>query len=312
MERERICFLKRERGSEKFFSSFSKESLVVVGSLGALAIVSVVGGLVCRHYRRHRFSEKLLFLPNPIYRIDLGSDLRLHLRFSSQLDNSLKVVGDKRALSQFIYEVEGDRLHLYTHSQGAKKGRKSGPLDVFLSVNRLDALTMIGNSRLDARGENHTKEFALIQCGGNINSLHIEADRFAYTVSGEYRSDIAFSRGVLNLSATGKGYSHLDLSSCSVVSKMSGDSSCTLAGSVDKLSLHLSGKGEVLAEDLCLPIGNLDLQDDARASFAGISSGDVALYGSAQLTLANIPPRQVLIQQKELSKVLYLKKSNPL
>lgn len=274
----------------------TRSNLVWGSVVGGAVLSATAASVIYAHYRkRHKKIEKKLAFTQEIKGVELGSNIHLTVKFSSQEEQQLTVNAESRLQDSIMCDIRGSRLRLYLMLD--PKERTNEPL-VFatITVSELATLSLSGYTTVEASGVNDVRNFSLKQHNGEVKGLNIRAKRFSYSATGIFASDITFEGGQLNSSIIGNGVSHLALNAKVATMRLSGESCSTILGNVNSFNAHLSGNSELIGENFTIPRGTISLVDKAKAEFKAIEVGTVSLANSSFLSLSKRPARAVKME----------------
>ena len=179
--------------------------------------------------------------------ITLKIDANVHLKQGNT--QSVEVKGNGETLNRLITDVNDRKLVIKFPSDTWFKKWNPGPVDVYVTIPQIDALTISGSGSIVSKEKINSRILDLTLSGsGDINLADLSAEKVSVMLSGSGNVNLAGSETAAEFKATISGSGNIkaiDFPANDVNVKIGGSGNCWV-NSVKNLVAKLAGSGNVI------------------------------------------------------------------
>ncbi len=264
---------------------------IIAGSAIASGVAAT--GLALLYWKRHRRSKSFSYAMSTIDTLDVGSGVKLRIRFETVSHASLKI-SYPRALKRRV-KVRVANQTLSINRLPCRNRWVSGPVLAELTLPYISRIRVVGDAQVIATGQNKLDgHFELLQIGGQIEGLTVDASSVECQIRGNAKSNLYIISDQTFMGYSGSPEMRVVLQSQGQAHlTATGSGQILLLGHTQHLSLTASDRSVVQAETLTATEADVLLADSATSQLSVADKLSYTLCNESKLLLAH-QPKQIL------------------
>ncbi len=260
---------------------------------GTIASVVAANTLALLHWLRRKRTKSYRYATKSLTALEIGSGVELHIRFDATAYTSLKVTYPNALKHRVRVRAAGNTLSI--HRLPYRNRWVDDRVVAELTLASISQLQMVGDANVTATGCNKLDTpFDLLQIGGQIKSLTVEAPHIEMQLRGNAKTDLCLVSDQIAIGYSGapelrailqsEGQSHVTAT---------GSGRTLLLGHSNQLSLYASDHSVIQARAMTVTQATLLLSDQSYCQLNVTDKLSYTLSGNSKLLLSR-HPKQLL------------------